>query len=73
MTTQPQTARSDREHAREALERVCARGDFDAARDYYSPDFIDHVMAGPVCRARATRSLTLSYACEVTHRSRDQR
>jgi predicted ester cyclase len=22
---------------------VCARGDFDAAREYYSPDFIDHV------------------------------
>jgi predicted ester cyclase len=22
---------------------VCARGDFDAARDYYGPDFIDHV------------------------------
>ena len=43
MTTQPETASSDRDHAREALERVCARGDFDAARDYYSPDFIDHV------------------------------
>ena len=43
MTAQPQTVRSDRDHAREALERVCARGDFHAARDYYSPDFIDHV------------------------------
>jgi predicted ester cyclase len=43
MTTQSETARSDRDHAREALERVCARGDFDAAREYYSPDFIDHV------------------------------
>ena len=43
MTAQPQTTRSDRAHAREALERVCARGDFEAARDYYSPDFIDHV------------------------------
>jgi predicted ester cyclase len=43
MTTQPETASSDRDHAREALERVCARGDFDAARDYYGPDFIDHV------------------------------
>jgi predicted ester cyclase len=43
MTTQPETASSARDHAREALERVCARGDFDAARDYYSPDFVDHV------------------------------
>ena len=43
MTAQSQTTRSDRAHAREALERVCARGDFEAARDYYSPDFIDHV------------------------------
>jgi predicted ester cyclase len=43
MTPQPQTSRSDGDHAREALERVCARGDFDAAREYYSPDFIDHV------------------------------
>ena len=43
MTAQPQTTHSDRDHAREALERVCARGDFDAAHDYYSPDFIDHV------------------------------
>jgi predicted ester cyclase len=43
MTPQPQTSRSDRDHAREALERVCAGGDFDAAREYYSPDFIDHV------------------------------
>ena len=43
MTAQPQTTRSDRAHAREALERVCARGDFEAARDYYSPDFVDHV------------------------------
>ena len=43
MSTQPETAQSDRDHAREALERVCARGDFEAAREYYSPDFIDHV------------------------------
>ena len=43
MTTQPETASSDRDHAREALERVCARGDFEAAGDYYSADFIDHV------------------------------
>jgi predicted ester cyclase len=43
MSTQPQTTNSDRDHAREALERVCARGDFEAAREYYSPDFIDHV------------------------------
>jgi predicted ester cyclase len=43
MTAQPQTTSSDRDHAREALEQVCARGDFEAARNYYSPDFIDHV------------------------------
>jgi len=43
MSTQPQTTSSDRDHAREALERVCARGDFEAAREYYSSDFIDHV------------------------------
>src|SRR5712691_11174446 len=43
MTAQPQTTHSDRDRAGEALERVCARGDLDAARDYYSPDFIDHV------------------------------
>ena len=30
-------------HARRALEHVCARGDLDAARDLYQPDFIDHV------------------------------
>ena len=35
MTAQPQTTHSDRDHAREALERVCARGDYEAARDYY--------------------------------------
>ena len=29
--------------ARRALEQVCARGDFEAARDLYRPDFIDHV------------------------------
>lgn len=29
--------------ARRALERVCARGDFEAARDLYRSDFIDHV------------------------------
>src|SRR5436190_6015428 len=43
MTAQSQTTHSDRDRAREALERVCARGDFDASRDYYSADFIDHV------------------------------
>src|ERR1700730_6079701 len=43
MSAQPETAGSDRERARHALERVCARGDFDAARDYYSADFVDHV------------------------------
>jgi len=30
-------------NARRALERVCARGDFEAARDLYRSDFIDHV------------------------------
>jgi predicted ester cyclase len=29
--------------ARHALERVCARGDFEAARDLYRSDFVDHV------------------------------
>jgi predicted ester cyclase len=29
--------------ARRALEQVCARGDFEAARDLYRPEFIDHV------------------------------
>src|SRR3989442_15016984 len=29
--------------ARRALERVCARGDFDAAPELYRPDFVDHV------------------------------
>jgi predicted ester cyclase len=29
--------------ARRALEQVCARGDLDAARELYAPDFIDHV------------------------------
>lgn len=29
--------------ARQALEQVCARGDFEAARDLYRSDFIDHV------------------------------
>src|SRR5437764_10220453 len=43
MTAQPQATHSDRDHAREALEHVCARGDYEAAREYYSPDFIDHV------------------------------
>jgi predicted ester cyclase len=29
--------------AQRALERVCARGDFEAARELYSPNFVDHV------------------------------
>jgi hypothetical protein len=31
--------------ARRALERVCARGDFEAARDLYSSDFADGMIA----------------------------
>lgn len=31
--------------ARRALEQVCARGDFEAARGLYSPEFRDHVNA----------------------------
>ena len=41
--TGPATVGDERERARHALEQVCARGDFEAARDYYSPNFIDHV------------------------------
>jgi predicted ester cyclase len=37
----PEREQSD--NARRALERVCARGDFDAARELYSLDFVDHV------------------------------
>jgi predicted ester cyclase len=35
--------REQSDRARRALERVCARGDFEAAQELYSPDFIDHV------------------------------
>jgi steroid delta-isomerase-like uncharacterized protein len=31
--------------AREALERVCARGDWERARQLYATDFVDHVNA----------------------------
>ena len=39
------TAEQDEQSAkaRRALERVCARGDFEIARELYSSDFIDHV------------------------------
>jgi predicted ester cyclase len=33
------------EHARVALEQVCARGDLERARELYAPDFLDHVNA----------------------------
>src|SRR5439155_4598288 len=37
-------AKDEQTHmARRALERVCARGDFEAAQELYSGDFIDHV------------------------------
>jgi predicted SnoaL-like aldol condensation-catalyzing enzyme len=36
---------SQPDHAREALEQVCARGDLDRARELYAEDFIDHVNA----------------------------
>jgi steroid delta-isomerase-like uncharacterized protein len=32
-------------HARTALEQVCARGDLERARELYADDFIDHVNA----------------------------
>jgi predicted ester cyclase len=35
--------REQSDKARRALERVCARGDFEAAQELYGPDFIDHV------------------------------
>jgi predicted ester cyclase len=40
MTT-PTDARPD--HARQALEEVCARGDLARARELYAEDFVDHV------------------------------
>jgi predicted SnoaL-like aldol condensation-catalyzing enzyme len=42
MTTR---AGSQSDHAREALEQVCARGDLNRARKLYAEDFIDHVNA----------------------------
>jgi len=33
------------DHARAALEQVCARGDLDRARELYAEDFVDHVNA----------------------------
>jgi predicted ester cyclase len=33
------------DHARTALEEVCARGDLESARELYTGDFIDHVNA----------------------------
>jgi len=33
------------EHARTALEQVCARGDLARARELYAHDFVDHVNA----------------------------
>jgi predicted ester cyclase len=33
------------QHARTALEQVCARGDLERARELYAHDFIDHVNA----------------------------
>ena len=36
---------SQSDHAREALEQVCARGNLQRARDLYAEDFIDHVNA----------------------------
>jgi steroid delta-isomerase-like uncharacterized protein len=32
-------------HARTALEQVCARGDLERARELYADDFVDHVNA----------------------------
>jgi hypothetical protein len=83
MTAHPQTAHSDRDRAREALERVCARGDFEAAREYYSPEFIDHVTRfvspwasttwySPTCfctgtAARRRTAPSLATAAEASH------
>jgi hypothetical protein len=36
---------SQPDHAREALEQVCARGNLQRARELYAEDFIDHVNA----------------------------
>jgi steroid delta-isomerase-like uncharacterized protein len=36
---------SARDHARIALEEVCARGDLQRARELYADDFVDHVNA----------------------------
>ena len=36
---------SQPDHAREALEQVCARGDLQRARELYAEDFVDHVNA----------------------------
>jgi predicted SnoaL-like aldol condensation-catalyzing enzyme len=36
---------SQADHAREALEQVCARGDLNRARELYAGDFVDHVNA----------------------------
>jgi len=33
------------EHARTALEQVCARGELERARELYAEDFVDHVNA----------------------------
>jgi len=39
------SAKSQTQHAREALEQVCARGDLRRARELYAEDFVDHVNA----------------------------
>jgi predicted ester cyclase len=36
---------SQPDHAREALEQVCARGNLQRARELYAEDFVDHVNA----------------------------
>jgi predicted ester cyclase len=36
---------SQSDHAREALEQVCARGNLQRARELYAEDFVDHVNA----------------------------
>ncbi len=33
------------DRARRVIEQVCARGDFELARELYSADFVDHVNA----------------------------
>ena len=43
VSEQAEADRADR--AAQAIERVCARGDFAAAPGYYSPRFVDHVNA----------------------------